>query len=107
MNATAAFIGASAVAWGQSERPAQLPKGSKERAPTAGEAATAKAQLGLNQRPTLAAMSAAYVREILAECRGNKSEAARILGISRKNLYERLERDDLNAERANDPVEAD
>jgi transcriptional regulator with PAS, ATPase and Fis domain len=60
--------------------------------------AAAKAQLGLNRRPTLAAMSAAYVREILAECRGNKSEAARVLGISRKNLYERLERADSAVE---------
>jgi two-component system response regulator HydG len=33
-----------------------------------------------------------YLREILAATRGNKSEAAKILGISRKNLYERLAR---------------
>lgn len=60
--------------------------------------AAARAELGLNRRPTLAAMEAAYVREILAECRGNKSEAARILGISRKNLYERLDRTENAAE---------
>jgi DNA-binding NtrC family response regulator len=45
-----------------------------------------------NQRGTLAEMEAAYVNEILAATKGNKSEAARILGISRKNLYERISR---------------
>lgn len=41
---------------------------------------------------TLAEIEAAYVNEVLASTRGNKAEAARILGISRKNLYERLAR---------------
>jgi DNA-binding NtrC family response regulator len=54
--------------------------------------AAAKGQRGLRHRPTLAEVEREYVREILAACRGNKSEAARILGISRKNLYERLGR---------------
>ncbi len=44
-------------------------------------------------RPTLAEMEAAYVRSVLDDVGGNKSEAARVLGISRKNLYERLRRD--------------
>jgi len=44
------------------------------------------------QPVTLAVIEAEYVREILAATRGNKAEAARILGISRKNLYERLAR---------------
>ena len=44
-------------------------------------------------RPTLAELEAEYIREVLADSRGNKSEAARVLGISRKNLYERLARD--------------
>jgi two-component system response regulator AtoC len=44
------------------------------------------------RRPTLREVEDAYVREILAASRGNKTEAARILGISRKNLYERLAR---------------
>ena len=43
-------------------------------------------------RPTLAEVEADYVREVLAASRGNKSEAARVLGISRKNLYEKLAR---------------
>jgi two-component system response regulator AtoC len=44
-------------------------------------------------RPTLAEVEAEYIRETLAATKGNKTEAARILGISRKNLYERLARD--------------
>jgi DNA-binding NtrC family response regulator len=44
------------------------------------------------RRPTLAELEAEYIREVLDASRGNKSEAARVLGISRKNLYERLAR---------------
>ena len=45
------------------------------------------------ERPgTLAEIEAEYVTEILAATGGNKTEAARILGISRKNLYERIAR---------------
>jgi DNA-binding NtrC family response regulator len=40
--------------------------------------------------PALAQIEAEYVDEILAFAGGNKAEAARILGISRKNLYEKL-----------------
>ena len=45
------------------------------------------------ERPTLAEVEAEYIAETLAATGGNKSEAARLLGISRKNLYERLARD--------------
>ncbi|HEX4900859.1 MAG TPA: sigma 54-interacting transcriptional regulator, partial [Pyrinomonadaceae bacterium] len=41
---------------------------------------------------SLAELEAEYVNETLAATKGNKTEAARILGISRKNLYERLAR---------------
>jgi DNA-binding NtrC family response regulator len=44
-------------------------------------------------RPTLREVEADYIREVLASTNGNKAEAARILGISRKNLYERLARE--------------
>ena len=37
------------------------------------------------------------MRETLAATKGNKSEAAKILGISRKNLYERLAREKTEA----------
>ncbi|PYS43229.1 MAG: hypothetical protein DMF71_07500, partial [Acidobacteria bacterium] len=46
-----------------------------------------------DRRPTLAEIEADYIRETLAAAKGNKTEAARILGISRKNLYERLARE--------------
>ncbi len=46
-----------------------------------------------NHPPTLAELEADYVRETLAATKGNKTEAAKILGISRKNLYERLARE--------------
>jgi DNA-binding NtrC family response regulator len=41
---------------------------------------------------SLAEVEAEYVTEILAAAKGNKTEAARLLGISRKNLYEKLAR---------------
>jgi len=41
---------------------------------------------------SLSEVEAEYVAEILAFTSGNKTEAARILGISRKNLYEKLAR---------------
>lgn len=41
---------------------------------------------------TLGEVEAHYVDEILASVKGNKTEAARILGISRKSLHERLAR---------------
>lgn len=44
------------------------------------------------KRQTLAELEAAYILETLAAAKGNKSEAARLLGISRKNLYEKLAR---------------
>ncbi len=44
------------------------------------------------RRPTLAEIEAEYILETLAATNGNKKEAAGILGISRKNLYERLAR---------------
>jgi transcriptional regulator with PAS, ATPase and Fis domain len=44
------------------------------------------------QPQTLAEVEADYVQEILEATKGNKTDAARILGISRKNLYEKLAR---------------
>jgi two-component system response regulator AtoC len=41
---------------------------------------------------SLAQVEADYIAETLAVTKGNKAEAARILGISRKSLYERLAR---------------
>ena len=48
------------------------------------------------ERPlSLAQMEAAYIAQMLAATRGNKTECARILGISRKNLYEKIARYEL------------
>jgi two-component system, NtrC family, response regulator AtoC len=44
-------------------------------------------------RPTLAEVEAEYIFQTLSATKGNKTAAARILGISRKNLYERLARE--------------
>ncbi len=46
-----------------------------------------------HRRPTLAEIESDYIAETLVATRGNKTEAAKILGISRKNLYERLARE--------------
>jgi transcriptional regulator with PAS, ATPase and Fis domain len=49
-------------------------------------------QARAKQRQTLAELEAEYIGETLAATGGNKTEAARLLGISRKNLYEKLAR---------------
>jgi len=60
-----------------------------------GLSAAVKAQ-HLKERPrTLAEMEAAYISQILSATNGNKTECARILGISRKNLYEKIARYEL------------
>jgi DNA-binding NtrC family response regulator len=40
-------------------------------------------------------MEAVYISQILTATKGNKTECARILGISRKNLYEKIARYEL------------
>jgi two-component system response regulator AtoC len=44
------------------------------------------------RKPSLAELEAVYIGEILEYTRGNKTRAAEILGISRKNLYEKMRR---------------
>ena len=41
--------------------------------------------------PTLEAMGCSYIRRVLEAVRGNKSEAARVLGVDRRTLYRRLD----------------
>jgi two-component system, NtrC family, response regulator AtoC len=53
----------------------------------------ASKQARRHRRPTLAEVESDYIAETLSSTRGNKTEAAKILGISRKNLYERLARE--------------
>ncbi|HEY8205388.1 MAG TPA: sigma-54 dependent transcriptional regulator [Pyrinomonadaceae bacterium] len=64
----------------------------------AGLRAAAERRAHENRRPTLAEVEFDYIREVLAATKGNKTEAARILGISRKNLYERLAREGQTSE---------
>jgi transcriptional regulator with PAS, ATPase and Fis domain len=58
----------------------------------AGLSAAVSAQQRKSKRQSLAQLEAAYISEILAATGGNKAESARILGISRKNLYEKIAR---------------
>lgn len=59
--------------------------------PASLRAAVSAGQRGQQPR-SLAEVEAEYLQETLANTGGNKTAAARILGISRKNLYERLDR---------------
>src|SRR5215203_445345 len=63
-----------------------------------GLSAAVTAQRQKEQPPSLAEMEATYIAEVLAATRGNKTECARILGISRKNLYEKIARYELSTE---------
>jgi DNA-binding NtrC family response regulator len=54
--------------------------------------AAVRVQRNRAQPQTLAEVEAEYVAEILVVAGGNKTEAARLLGISRKSLHERLAR---------------
>jgi transcriptional regulator with PAS, ATPase and Fis domain len=61
----------------------------------AGLSAAVTAQQQREKPRSLAEMEAAYITELLAATGGNKTECARILGISRKNLYEKIARYEL------------
>ena len=75
---------------GQRLLPDHLPAEFTGRKPAPGEAPAApKDALGL---PTLAQMEAEHIGEVLRLTAGNKSRAARILGISRQGLIEKLRR---------------
>jgi len=54
------------------------------------------------QKMTLAELEAVYISEVLEFTRGNKTRAADILGISRKNLYEKIRRYRLGPEKGED-----
>lgn len=58
----------------------------------AGIGAAVSAQQRRSKPQSLAEVEADYIAGTLAATRGNKTECARILGISRKNLYEKIAR---------------
>jgi transcriptional regulator with PAS, ATPase and Fis domain len=55
-----------------------------------------------SHKPSLAELEAVYIREVLEYVRGNKTRAAEILGISRKNLYEKMHRYHISLGKAED-----
>ncbi|HEY6660832.1 MAG TPA: helix-turn-helix domain-containing protein [Pyrinomonadaceae bacterium] len=57
-----------------------------------GLSAAVSAQQRKARPQSLAQLEAAYIAQTLAATGGNKAECARILGISTKNLYEKLAR---------------
>jgi two-component system, NtrC family, response regulator AtoC len=71
------------VATGKRLEEADLPEGLK---------AAVSAQQRKQKPQSLAQLEAAYISEMLTATGGNKAECARILGISRKNLYEKIAR---------------
>lgn len=60
-----------------------------------GLSAAVSARRQKEKPPSLAELEATYIAEVLARTKGNKTECARILGISRKNLYEKIARYEL------------
>jgi transcriptional regulator with PAS, ATPase and Fis domain len=50
---------------------------------------------GRDKRPTLSEVEKHYIERILNETGGNQTRTAEILGISRKSLWERRRRFDL------------
>jgi two-component system, NtrC family, response regulator AtoC len=74
---------------GQRMLPDHLPAEFSGRRAAAPEAPAAKDAIAL---PTLAQMEAEHIGEVLRLTAGNKSRAARILGISRQGLIEKLRR---------------
>jgi two-component system, NtrC family, response regulator AtoC len=54
--------------------------------------AAVKFQLKREKPQSLAQLEATHIAQVLQTTKGNKSECARLLGISRKNLYEKIAR---------------
>jgi two-component system response regulator HydG len=55
---------------------------------------------------TLEEMERRYVRQVLGAVGGNKTHAARVLGIDRRSLYRRLEDKEKEKDKSTPPAEA-
>jgi transcriptional regulator with PAS, ATPase and Fis domain len=64
---------------------------------------TSRLMQSRSHKPSLAELEAVYIREVLEYVRGNKTRAAEILGISRKNLYEKMHRYKIGLQKAQGP----
>ena len=64
---------------GEVIRPADLPMGSER-------------QEGAAEMPTMRELERRYIRDVLVRTRGNKLQAARVLGIPRASLYRKIQK---------------
>lgn len=64
----------------------------------AAQITTRLAQPGFHLDDEVAALERRYIREALAQCGGNLSKAARLLGVNRTTLYSKVSRLGLDAE---------
>ncbi|MEX2572584.1 MAG: sigma-54 dependent transcriptional regulator [Gemmatimonadota bacterium] len=63
---------------------------------TAGDWGPLESLLGGTALPTAAELEAQYIRYVLGRVEGNKRQASKLLGISRRTLYRRLEEMELS-----------
>jgi Nif-specific regulatory protein len=84
-----AIESAVVLAPGAAITPDQLPIGARKAAPEAGGRAVPDGAFVSGLKP-LADVERAYVEHVLAACNGNRSAAARVLGIGRNTLQRKL-----------------
>ncbi len=70
-----------------------LPEPKKLGAVSTGAPAAAQAEIELNWRRTLDDVEMEHILRVLRNVGGNRTEAARVLGISKQTLYSKLQRD--------------
>jgi DNA-binding NtrC family response regulator len=83
---------ATAFCDGREIRPAQLPERIRHRQQADGASeAVVSPLLASEELPSLDEMERRYIRLVLERTRGNKRQAAAVLGIGRRTLYRRLD----------------
>jgi DNA-binding NtrC family response regulator len=55
-----------------------------------------------SELPTLADLESRYIRRVLRAVKGNKTQAAQVLGLARRTLYRRLDRLDADPDVSTD-----